>query len=558
MQQGSAHELALAEQLGRASRNGDVQQMHFLLCRGADLSVAAPIAAQKVRGFEQSTTLRTPLELALEGRSASAVRFLLQHGADPHAFLSDGLTPLHHAAEQNDLPSALELVHAGASTHAKGVRGQGSSLNLALAKGSYVFARDLRAAASPPPCYPENLRALPPRRAALYWGGKLGGALASLRLYAVYGTVPRGTAVAVVLWVGAAAAFLMAKSTNPGFVTPARYPPGARPGSVEAAQVAEEFASMAAGATAPSTGLGTDAGGKVGTTTEFRRWRRRWARSLILNPSTRSSCPPRAVHCHLARGIEGHSGRAVLRFDRWSETLGAAVGCGNALWYFLWLQLEAWYWMLLSLTLFVSVWAADRPDLPFPVRLPWWLELMIFSTVALLALALYSQASRMLLDASRGITHFERLTGLRDSSSQAAAAPAPGSEYVRAWSRRYRRAYRDVMAGRSAACVVEGASAIESGADAGDGAGGSDGDSDAEGTHAAAAAGTASWWEVLGATARNKLHRWQRATDFFLDTEDKAQLPQPMKPLLTRVQAVHGDTEAQLLSTSKRATARER
>ena len=545
------HKLALAEQLGRASRNGDVEQMHFLLCRGADLSVAAPIAAQKVRGFEQSTMLRTPMELALEGRSANAVRFLLQHGADPHGFLSDGLTPLHHAAEQDDLASAIELVHAGASTHAKGVRGQGSALTLALAKGSYAFARDLRVAASPPPCYPENLRALPARRGALYWGGKLGGALVSLRLYAVYGTAPRGTAVAVALWVGAAAAFLLSKTTNPGYATASRNPAAARPGSAEAAQVAAEFVSMAQTAdAAPDAAQGAEssssaAGQAAGKSAESRRWHRRWARGLILDPSSQTAIPPRAVHCHLVRGMDGRSGRAVLRFDRWSETLGAAVGCGNALWYFVWLHLESWYWLLMSLTMFFSIWAADRSDLPFPVRLPWWVELMMFFVVALLGLALRSQASRMLLDASRGITQFERLTGLRDDSQ---AEPAPGSEYVRAWSRRFRRAYRDVAAGRSAARLVESAVAPESSADAGDGAGGSDDDSDEEGTHAAAIAGRASWWQVLGATMVNTLHRWQRAVDFLLDSEDQARLPQRAKPLLMRVEAAHEDAEARLLA----------
>ena len=108
----------LGQRLGLAARNDDVEQLYHLLCQGADLSEPVVATRQAARGFRHSATPRVALELALEGRASAAVAFLLRHGASPHAPLSDGRRPLHHAASQADMASALALVDAGASPYA--------------------------------------------------------------------------------------------------------------------------------------------------------------------------------------------------------------------------------------------------------------------------------------------------------------------------------------------------------------------------------------------------------------------------------------------------------
>ena len=70
----TAHNIELAEQLGQAARNNDVEQLYRLLCRGADLSMAVGTSRQRARGFETSIVPRAALELALEGRRLAQSR----------------------------------------------------------------------------------------------------------------------------------------------------------------------------------------------------------------------------------------------------------------------------------------------------------------------------------------------------------------------------------------------------------------------------------------------------------------------------------------------------
>src|SRR5579872_624223 len=55
---------------------------------------------------------------AAKSEDAQAIRSLVDHGAAVNVKRADGVTPLHWAAQANDLASADLLIHAGAEVNA--------------------------------------------------------------------------------------------------------------------------------------------------------------------------------------------------------------------------------------------------------------------------------------------------------------------------------------------------------------------------------------------------------------------------------------------------------
>ena len=89
---------------------------------------------------------------AARGRDASAVRVLLEAGADANVRQPDGATALHWAAHWDDAEMARRLLHAGADVDAAGAYGV-TPLSLAAANAS-VSLVELLLDAGPIPTQP--------------------------------------------------------------------------------------------------------------------------------------------------------------------------------------------------------------------------------------------------------------------------------------------------------------------------------------------------------------------------------------------------------------------
>lgn len=99
-----------------AAKHNRVGIAELLLANGADVNA---------RVTEGNNAGETPLTLAVQPyHHKEMLELLLMHGADPNVMLSWGMTPLHHAIEQ-DVPYDVELLLAnGADPNAKGMNWQ--------------------------------------------------------------------------------------------------------------------------------------------------------------------------------------------------------------------------------------------------------------------------------------------------------------------------------------------------------------------------------------------------------------------------------------------------
>ena len=98
-----------------AVRRGVLEGVRSEVERGADVNIPNP--------FDNG---RRPLHCAAsmwEFLGLPIIRFLIEKGADIHATDTQGLTPLHSAAQYKDLPNVRYLVEQGAEVNARDNRG---------------------------------------------------------------------------------------------------------------------------------------------------------------------------------------------------------------------------------------------------------------------------------------------------------------------------------------------------------------------------------------------------------------------------------------------------
>jgi ankyrin repeat protein len=111
-----------------AALNGSVSRMQLLHLAGA--SVNSPAAS------------RTPLCLAAGEGRLTAVRYLLDEGADLNGRDADGNTPLTEAAFFGHAPVVKELLVRGANVNAVSV--SGTALDIAMSKGNAAIIELLK------------------------------------------------------------------------------------------------------------------------------------------------------------------------------------------------------------------------------------------------------------------------------------------------------------------------------------------------------------------------------------------------------------------------------
>eukprot|EP00443_Scrippsiella_acuminata_P102101 CAMPEP_0115600958 /NCGR_PEP_ID=MMETSP0272-20121206/15154_1 /TAXON_ID=71861 /ORGANISM="Scrippsiella trochoidea, Strain CCMP3099" /LENGTH=483 /DNA_ID=CAMNT_0003036413 /DNA_START=48 /DNA_END=1496 /DNA_ORIENTATION=- len=132
-----------ATELHTAARSGDMQRLQAML---ADTE-----QSKAVNGMDQHR--RTPLHLAAFFGNASAVKALLDHGADIQSEAMDGFLALHFAAQAGRLEVVRALIrhlgsggdHGAVKRHVNRVvqKGKKSALHLAVQKGHVEVARFL-------------------------------------------------------------------------------------------------------------------------------------------------------------------------------------------------------------------------------------------------------------------------------------------------------------------------------------------------------------------------------------------------------------------------------
>ncbi len=93
--------------------------LHYAAFADNAASAALLIAAgAEVDARAKNRFDNTPLQVALLTCSADTAKVLLAHGADVNARQAEGITALHEAASNGDLPSIRLLLAAGADPHA--------------------------------------------------------------------------------------------------------------------------------------------------------------------------------------------------------------------------------------------------------------------------------------------------------------------------------------------------------------------------------------------------------------------------------------------------------
>jgi ankyrin repeat protein len=86
----------------------------------------------------------TPLHAAAAGKHAALVKLLIEHGADVNARQHGGWVPIHAAAQNGDVESAVHLVVAGADVEVR-ADNQQRAIDLALTAGKQDMVEFLEA-----------------------------------------------------------------------------------------------------------------------------------------------------------------------------------------------------------------------------------------------------------------------------------------------------------------------------------------------------------------------------------------------------------------------------
>jgi cytochrome c2 len=168
----SPTEIAFADPIHTAARDGNVEEVARLLDEGADpnaVTVGTPLYFASQRGHLEVVALLldhgadvnavtrfgTPLQIAARSNHVEIVELLLSHGADPQILGGDfGNAPLHDAAERGSMEAAALLLENGADINQRN-KEQWPAIHLAMREKRYEMADWLREqGAAPMPVEP--------------------------------------------------------------------------------------------------------------------------------------------------------------------------------------------------------------------------------------------------------------------------------------------------------------------------------------------------------------------------------------------------------------------